>query len=96
MAAYIYVTTTMYDEDDREILVEACVSPADPGNLNGPPENCWPSEPAHITNLDAWWTDTGEQLTVDEEHTLIDHEAIFELAYSKADDYDDDRRGCDE
>ena len=39
---------------DEEIEVSGSVDPGDPGQTSGPPERCWPPEPASAEIEEAW------------------------------------------
>jgi len=43
---------TSSDGHEIEVDVEFDYTPGDPGQLYGPPENCWPPEPAEVEICD--------------------------------------------
>ena len=49
---------------DAEVKVEYEFSPGDPGRYSGPPENCYPAEPAEVTVLQVFingtWADPSD------------------------------------
>lgn len=50
-----------HPETEEEFRVECSVSPSDPGRLYGPPERCYPPEPAEVEVLRVFDEETGKE-----------------------------------
>ena len=40
--------TTEHPETETELVIHFTFTPGDPGRYSGPPENCYPAEPAEV------------------------------------------------
>ena len=82
---------------DAEVLVEYEYEPGDPGRLSGPPEDCYPPEPAQVTVLQVFingvWCDPEDFIAdaiLERWHEEIEGE-IDSAAEGERQDYEDDR-----
>jgi hypothetical protein len=74
----IHLTTTIHTED-REITVTATVTRPVRGKYFGPPEHCYPDEPAEVYDIEAQW-DNGAALSDNELEIYVDKDVIIERA----------------
>ena len=86
--------TVYIDIGGEEFTCEAKVNytPEDPGRISGPPERCYPPEPAEVDILDETWYPYAPYLNTTYEEIFRDK--CLEAAGEAYDDYDyeaDDR-----
>lgn len=72
------------DHEDFCITFEVYYSPGTPGRYSGPPEDCYPDEPAEVELLKAWVTDHSAHRVVEED--FADWEDIYDRLLEKADE----------
>ena len=87
----IELSLTMYDYNDREILVNAIVSPPVRGIYTGPFDGSYPDEPAEVLDIEATWVKSGDKLSLGELTIFVDNDAVIEAAseiWEEQDDYE--------
>lgn len=68
------------DFGEVDVLVETLLTPSDPGNLCGPPEKCYPPEPAEVEIVKAVVETDGPFKGREVELTEDEYEKVCELA----------------
>lgn len=68
------------ENDEVAVRVVAEYTPPDPGNLCGPPDRCWPSEPAQAELLSVIRIADGHDVTL----TKDDYTALYDEALNVA------------
>ena len=82
------ITYFLYrDEEEYDLLIDFTITPYDPGNTYGPPENCYPPEGGEIYDLTAF-LDGREFSLLDGELEKIE-QYIHDNFVDFGDDYDD-------
>ncbi len=76
----IKLSLTVYDYNDREILVNATVSPPVRGIYTGLFDGSYPDEPAEVLDIEATWVESGAKLSDGELVIFVDNDAVIEAA----------------
>jgi hypothetical protein len=71
------------DHEEFDVTFKVNYFPGDPGRTYGPPENCYPPEPADVEVLSAWMTSQPAHLLAQE--NFADWDSVYDAICEQAD-----------